>query len=43
MANRNDEDSNGFPEPLSELFWDYDVAELDWRGDRDFIVQRVLS
>lgn len=31
------------PEHLWELFWEYDVSDLNWDEHRDFIARRVLS
>ncbi len=28
---------------LRPLFWDQDFIDLDWEGDRDFIVRRILQ
>jgi hypothetical protein len=28
---------------VTSLFWEYDVAELDWDEHRDFVIERVLS
>jgi len=34
---------NALPEILKPLFWDVDIAALDWETDHDWIVRRILS
>ena len=31
------------PKKLHRLFWDYDLAALDWRADRDLVIARILA
>jgi hypothetical protein len=31
------------PELLRPLFWDTDFASLDWEGDRNLVVRRILQ
>lgn len=40
---RDEHDRVGLPENLEDLFWEYDVSELDWGDHREFIARRVLS
>ena len=32
-----------WPPVVQSLFWEYDVAALDWDADRDLIVRRILT
>lgn len=31
------------PEHLHDLFWEYDISDLDWDQYGDFVIRRVLS
>ena len=40
---RFDDNPGGVDDHLADLFWEYDLDELDWDEHRDFIARRVLS
>ena len=35
--------SQPLPEHLRPLFWDYDFGRLDWTGDQNLIIARILQ
>ena len=37
------DDASPLPEHLHELFWEYDISEIDWTEHQDFISRRILS
>lgn len=38
-----DRENERLPEALRPLFWEHDFDAVDWREDRDLIIERILA